>query len=153
MSNPQPWFVEERAEHLAMMHLTRRDDLRVTRHRDHPGMDLLVTVVKDGVFSGRQFGVVLRARMGGQKAPRIDSRSIGLEHERFRDVPFPVCMFFFSLDTDQGYYRWILEPAVDEGAPLLEMPGQMLLCALDPASLETIVARVNAWYDARARCA
>jgi hypothetical protein len=149
MSNPQPWFVEERAEHLAMMHLTRRDDLRVARRRDQHGMDLLVTIVRDGIFSGRQFGVVLKARMGGQKAPRIDSRTIAQERERFGDVPFPVCMFFFSLDTDQGYYRWIVEPCLDEGAPALEMPGQMLLSELSPSSLGTLVERVNTWYDAR----
>lgn len=150
MSNPQPWFVEERAEHLAIMHLTRRDDLRVAHHRDPLGMDFLVTILKDGVFSGRQFGVVLNARIGGQKAPRIDSRSIAQERERFEDVPFPVCMFFFSLDTDQGYYRWIVQPGVDGGAPTLDLPGQMLLAELNPSSLDCIVERVNAWYDARA---
>lgn len=149
MSNPQPWFVEERAEHLAMMHLTRRDDLRVTRQPDASGMDLLVTILNEGLFSGRQFGVVLKARMGGHKPPRLDARAIAREQVHFKDVPFPVCMFFFSLDTDLGYYRWIVEPSVDSGAATLDLPGQMLLGALTPASLETIVNRVNAWYDAR----
>ena len=149
MSNPQPWFVEERAEHLAMMHLTRRDDLRVVRRDDPPGMDLLVTILTDGLFSGRQFGVVLKARMGGQKAPRVDSRLIAREQVHFKDVPFPVCMFFFSLDSDLGYYRWVVEPSGDSGTATLDLPGQMLLEALTPVSLGTIVDRVNAWYDAR----
>ena len=149
MNNPQPWFVEERTEHLAMMHLTRREDLRVARHREHRGMDLLVTVLNDREFSGRQFGVVLKARTSGSKPPRADSRTIAQEREHYRDVPFPVCMLFFSLDTDRGYYRWIVEPRVDEGSPVLEMPGQMIFCELSPSSLDTIVARVNAWYDAR----
>lgn len=56
MSNPQPWFVEERADHLALMHLTRRDDLRVVRQHHGSGMDLLVTILNGGLFSGRQFG-------------------------------------------------------------------------------------------------
>jgi hypothetical protein len=149
MSNPQPWFVEERAEHLAMMHLTRRDDLRVARHRDASGLDFLVTILNGGLFSGRQFGVVLKARMAGQKPPRMDTGTIFREQARFRDVPFPVCMFFFSLDTDRGYYRWIAEPRTEDGTATLDLPGQMLFSELDPASLATIIGRVNAWYDAR----
>lgn len=149
MSNPQPWFVEERADHLAMMHLTRRDDLRVMRQHDGSGMDLLVTILNGGLFSGRQFGVVLKARMGGQKPPRMDARAIAQEQVSFRDVPFPVCMLFFSLDTDLSYYRWVVEPRVDPGAATLELPGQMLFATLDGPSLGCIVDRVNAWYDAR----
>ena len=33
----------------------------------------------------------------------------------FKDLPFPVCLFFFTLDNDKGYYRWILEPIIKEG--------------------------------------
>lgn len=150
MSNPQPWFVEERAEHLALMHLTRRDDLRVVRQRHESGMDLLVTVLNDGLFSGRQFGVVLSARMGGQKPPRMTSRAVAAERDRYRDVPFPACMFFFSLDTDLGWYRWIVEPRLDDASVALDLPGQMLFSALTLSSLAALVDRVNAWYDARA---
>lgn len=149
MSNPQPWFVEERTEHLALMHLTRRGDLRVMRQRDGSGMDLLVTILNGGVFSGRQFGVVLKARMRGHTAPRMDARSIAREQAHFKDVPFPVCMLFFSLDTDLSYYRWVVEPRIDDGSPTLDLPGQMLFSTLDTKSLGSIVDRVNAWYDVR----
>jgi hypothetical protein len=151
MSDPQPWFVAERAEHLAMMHLTRRDDLRVMPRPGGCGIDLLVTIMRDGIFSGRQFGVVIKARMGGHKPPRMDARTVAREREHFRDVPFPVVMLFFSLDTDRGYCRWIVEPAGDDAAPMLEMPEQMLMWEMHPSSLDVIVERVNAWYDARTR--
>lgn len=113
-------------------------------------MDLLVTILSGGLFSGRQFGVVLKARMAGIKPPRMDARTISREQAQFRDTPFPVCMFFFSLDTDRAYYRWIVEPRTDDGAATLDLPGQMLFSEMDPSSLAVIVDRVNAWYDGRA---
>jgi len=32
----------------------------------------------------------------------------------YQDAPYPVCQFVFTMDDDQGYWKWIKEPAVDD---------------------------------------
>jgi len=50
-------FFAERAELLAFIHLTRRDDLAVDRlASSDSGVDFLVTLVQGGSATGRMFG-------------------------------------------------------------------------------------------------
>lgn len=149
MSAPQPWYLTKRAEALAIVHLTRRDDLRVERNVFAHGPELLVSIVRDGEMTGRQFGVALKARVSGARPPRVDKPSLQRERERYRDVPFPVCLFLFFMEDDSGYHRWMVEPSVHDGEPRLERGSRLGFEALTDAALGRIVDDVNAWYDAR----
>src|SRR3954464_3487923 len=118
----QDWFVAERTRALALMHLTRRDDLVVTETRGPDiGLDYVVSISKeDGEKSLRQFGVVLR----GAKSPVTEDqlnktlRPTMQTFQRTGQLPYPVCLLSF-MDDDQGYYTWVAEPAVMADGPRL----------------------------------
>ncbi|MFM7370492.1 MAG: DUF4365 domain-containing protein, partial [Sphaerospermopsis kisseleviana] len=112
MQTEQPWYIGFRSEALAVVYLTRRDDLIVSQQQKDTGLDLLVTITQDGKSSGRMFGVEVKATASSSNLIQHDS-IFKLKNKRYnnlnvlRDLPFPVCLFFFTLDNDEGYYRWI----------------------------------------------
>ncbi len=70
--------------------------------------------------------------------------------ESFKDFPFPVCLFFFILENDQGYYKWILEPKINEQKQVsLHFNKNDELKKLDDQEIANIISIVNSWYDQR----
>jgi hypothetical protein len=67
---------------------------------------------------------------------------------RVGPFPYPVCLFYFTMDDDQGYYSWVAEPAVEAGQPRLLMHAAPHCRKLDAAALDDIVQKVDHWYDA-----
>ena len=150
MSAPDLELLRRRAGALAIVILTRRDDVGIERNAFGYGPDLLVSLRKDGAFTGRQFGIELKTRMQGARPPRVDRASLRRERERYRDLPFPVCSFLFFMEDDGGYWRWIVEPRVEDGAARLEVGSRLTFEELTDAAVDRLVREVNAWYDARA---
>src|SRR5436309_387823 len=148
----QDWFIAERTRALALMHLTRRDDLVVTETRGPDiGLDYVVSISKeDGEQSLRQFGVVLC----GTKSPVTEDqlnktlRPTMQAFQRTGQFPYPVCLLYFSMDDDQGYYTWVAEPAVMADGPRLIMHAKAHCRKLDREALDAIVASVHHWYEA-----
>lgn len=63
MSRKMQRLFARRAEDLAFVHLTRRNDLVVNRlDAANAGVDFLVTVTRGGTPTGRVFGVQVKAR-------------------------------------------------------------------------------------------
>jgi hypothetical protein len=149
MSAPEPSVVTGRAEALATLALTRRNDLEVTGERFRRSSFLLVTILREGKVTGRQFGVELSARFDGTRRPRVDRAALRRERERYREMPLPLCAFLFDIWNDDGYFRWIVEPKTDETAARLEVGSRLGFQPLTDAALDEIVEQVNAWYDRR----
>lgn len=147
----QEWFIEERTRALALIHLTRRDDLAVANAGPGLGMQLIVSIAKHkGEPSLRQFGVSLHGARPGTSEDDLD-RTLRPAIRSLRskgEYPYPACLFHFSMDDDQGYYTWVAEPAVVEGGPRLLMHDAPHCHKLDRAALDDVVTRVDAWYDA-----
>lgn len=150
MSSKTPWYLGERAQALAYVYLTRRDDLRIQApHHDTHGIDLLVELLRSGRSSGRVFGVQLTAQVApllhpGARIPQPAEIAVDT-------FPFPICLFFFTMQDNAGYYTWIAEPLIAEsGQPRLRSGAGEPLATLDTSALEQIVARVQVWYDALA---
>ena len=145
----QKWFVAERARALAMIHLTRRDDLTVMK--SDLGLEFIVAVAKEGGGpSLRQFGVALRGTKSPATVARLD-KVLRPAMQSFRGVgafPYPVCLFHFTMDDDKGFYTWVAEPAVAGGEARLLMHQAAHCRTLDRAALDEIVGRVDRWYDA-----
>jgi hypothetical protein len=151
MSVPQPWYVGLRARSYAVLWLTQRDDLRVV-YQSSPasGVDMLVTVLREGHFSGRQFGVVLAPRRAGVAPPRLDARTVAHERATYAEATFPVCMLAFSANSENGWFRWIVAPEVrGDGDADLELSTQIHFEATTEELLDRVVDEVNQWYDAR----
>jgi hypothetical protein len=149
--NKQEWFIAERTRALAMLHLTRRDDLEVTPAGQGVGLEYIVYITKGGKErSLRQFGVFLR----GTKSPVTERHLDKLLRPTMQSFlgigpfPYPVCLFHFTMEDDQGYFTWVAEPAVTEDGPRLLMHEEAHCRKLDRAALDEIVSRVDSWYDA-----
>jgi hypothetical protein len=66
---------------------------------------------------------------------------------RTGQFPYPVCLFYFTMDDDQGYYTWVAEPVVREEFPVLVMHSEPRCRKLDRSALDEIVEAVDHWYD------
>jgi hypothetical protein len=155
MQTEQPWYIGLRSEALAMVYLTRRDDLIVSQsQKNTTGLDFLVTITKDSMYSGRLFGVEVKAKISSdsltQNREFFKLKNSHNHQTLLRDLPFPVCLFFFTLDNDQGYYRWILEPILKPEKHLgLQFHENNELKKLDDQAIDHIVSLVNNWYEYR----
>lgn len=147
----QEWFIAERTRALAMIHLTRRDDLVITEAGRGVGLQFVVSIAKGkGEPSLRQFGVVLHGAMSATTEAGLDVTLLpSIRTWRSKgEYPYPVCLFYFCMDDDQGHYAWVAEPAVVDAGPRLLMHETADSHNLDRAALDEIVAKVDAWYDA-----
>ncbi len=155
MKTRVPWYIERRAESLAIVYLTRRDDLIISQATPNQGLDFLITITKDGVYTGRIFGIEVKATDYTSRLSK-DNDLLKLDKERlnrlekFQDLPFPVCLFFFILEEDRGYYKWILEPKINEQKQVsLHFNENDELKKLDDKEIANIISIVNSWYDQR----
>lgn len=147
----QKWFVAERARALAMIHLTRRDDLIVTKADQGSGLEFIVSITREeGEPSLRRFGVFLRGTKGPLTEARLDAVLRPAMRSLFGmgEFPYPVCLFHFSMDDDKGHYTWVAEPSVTDEGPRLLMHQAPHCRKLDRAALDGIVDKVDRWYDA-----
>ncbi|MEW6491928.1 MAG: DUF4365 domain-containing protein [Cyanobacteriota bacterium] len=154
MATKEAWYIGQRSEALAVMYLTRRDDLIVSRQKEEHGLDLLVTLIKDGGYRGRLFGVQVKATASTPKLiQRDDSVEIKLDLEPLQslaELPFPVCLFFFTLENDKGYYKWILEPILEgQNNSKLFFNKSNSFKKLTDEEISNIISSVNSWYDSR----
>jgi hypothetical protein len=61
---------------------------------------------------------------------------------------FPVCVFYFTVKDDEGYYAWAYEPVVTAENQLRLTAHAKAHCnKLSNESLTDIVAAVKRWYD------
>jgi hypothetical protein len=150
VTKTEAWYVGQRAEALAMMYLTRRDDLAVTHPSLDYGIDLVVQLLENGVVSGRMFGVQVKAtrsRDGLQRRMNAALQDVFAKQGGIiSDLPFPVCLFFFALDTDVGYYAWLVEPAGEAGLLRAKASQAPEFRELNDESIGQIVADVRRWY-------
>jgi hypothetical protein len=155
MATKEAWYIGQRSEALAIMYLTRRDDLIVSRQKEKDrGLDFLVTLLKDGGYSGRLFGVQVKATVSTPKLVQHDNLieiKLNLDSlQSLAELPFPVCLFFFTLENDQGYYKWILEPVIEgQSSSKLFFNKSNEFTKLTDKEIEEIISVVNNWYDTR----
>lgn len=149
MGSAQPWFVGTRAEAHAILQLTSRSGIEVARLPESAGIDLLLTLAEDGEPSGRHLGVVVKPRTSEAEVPRLTPRSVRRERTLFAATTFPVCMVSFSPAGELGYFRWILEPSLEDGEPVLGYAQRTNFEPLSPTLWDQVLSQANAWYDTR----
>lgn len=145
-------FLAERAGDLAFLRLTRRGDLVVNRVMSpDASVDFLVTVTRDGVPTGRMFGVQVTAREG--LVSRVADLATAIEPAQsgaVADATIPFCVFVFTMSDDRGYFRWLREPAIAaRRKPVLRAATGMGWAELDDLALDRMVDAVDAWYEAQ----
>lgn len=144
----QEWFIAERTRALAMVYLTRRDDLALAPAGRESGLDLVVSL--KGERGPRPFGVMLRGALGTTSEERLDEalrpamQAVGGRGE----FPYPVCLLYFTMADDRGYYTWVAEPAVVDGVAQLVLHSEPHGRKFDRTALDEIVGQVGHWYEA-----
>lgn len=140
----------------AVIHLTRRDDLRIEDTDVLPAPALLVSVLRNGEETGCLFGVLVSSGTYVPSSKNTESTISKMTH-----VPFPVCNINvvpgLGDDDDMVTYTWLLEPRVDEdGMAMLSVNRDVLdgkkgapMHPLTREALDDLVAQVTRWYDAR----
>jgi hypothetical protein len=155
MATTEASHIQQRAESLAVVYLTRRDDLMVARQQEDSGLNLLVTIGKNEKPGDRVFGVIVRASID---LPKSTERSgiIKIPHKISQikspiELPVPVCLFYFTTADDRGYYRWLLEPDTSErDYAYLKQRTNKEFKKLTDNEMSKIVSQVNSWYEGRA---
>jgi hypothetical protein len=144
-------LVAKRARALALVLLTRREDLRIEEVQDDIGLDYIVRLHTKGKDGLREFGVALRGAWAAETEDHADKALHPAVQELKRYGPFlrPVCLFFFTMEDDGAWYTWLAEPVESEGGkPLLRWRDEPACLPLDKKALKEIVERVDSWYDA-----
>jgi hypothetical protein len=146
-------FMAKRADLLAFVHLTRRDDVVV----DQPaaadfGVDYLVSLAGQGVPPGRIFGVQVKAHDGCVAHPGDLDHALRLRIKRqhLAAAPLPLCLFVFTMADDRGYYGWLKEPVVGvDGIAVLRPVDSIQWHDLNGDGLSEILQAVNDWYKSQ----
>lgn len=151
----KPWYLVERAEGLAVIYLTEDSRVEVSRSRDVlSGLDIVATLRENGRPGARLFGVEVKAARThepGRDNPKPRTWSVPSSHTSFfRDIPFPVCLFYFTVDDDQGLWGWIQKPITNvDAGPRLVFNERVPLSLLTAPDVTRIVSEVDRWYDER----
>jgi hypothetical protein len=147
----QQRFIAERVRALAVIYLTRREDLIVTDATDGFGVDLWVTLNLDEKEGHRKFGVELR---GARTAVTVNNADKVLYNSmqrmlRYGPFPFPVVLFFFTMEKNEGWYTWAAEPVVSSSGEFeIVQHGTAFSRPLNSDAIDEIVEAVDRWYDA-----
>lgn len=139
-------FIDERVAQLAIVYLTRQPELAIKRMSADYGLDLLVTILRDGLPTGRIFGVQIK----GRDSIEGDIQGLSLPFtqqavETLRELPFPVCVFLFNMEDDQGYYRRVRCSAQELAQD--DLVEKDCWRSLDTQAIARIVNDVTNWYD------
>ncbi len=147
-------FIPERVESLAIMYLTRREDLSVRREVRSDGvMDLMVEIKDPGRPAGwKKFGVYLQ----GTKSPvtlAVADAKMKLCLRRFfadfGEPSIPFCLFYFTMEDNKGYFAWIAEPTIDGGHFRLKYHESKADCVLlSDEVIDGAVDSVDRYYAA-----
>jgi hypothetical protein len=144
-------LVEKRSRALAMMLLSRRQDLLIEEVKEDIGLDYVVrfqTKHKEGL---REFGIAIRGAVTAASKRDADKALRPALAHVLRRGPFlrPVCLCFFTMENDGAWYTWVAEPITAEDGTAVLWAGDEPDChPLDKRALTEIIERVDVWYDA-----
>lgn len=145
-------FIDERAEQLAIIYLSRSPALTIERLPSDFGLDMLVTVCPDQSPTGRIFGVQIKARHGHFDASvqNIAPSLFQSVPKSYKDLPFPVFTVVFTMDDDRGYTNGLSYPKPGSDRPstitAIKNDGWR---SLDEYPVHQLIGEVNSWYEAR----
>lgn len=143
------YFIDERAEYLAMAYLSRSQDLVIERVKSPGEVDFLITILRNKLPTGRLFGIKLQ---GQEKAFKTIPQEIAVtlprrEKNYLVDFPFPVCVMLFTIEDEKGYCKWLKSPR-EFGNTQTSLENNPW-CFLDQHQMSRILEEVNSFYDAK----
>jgi hypothetical protein len=109
-------FIQKRARALALMLLTRREDLVIEEVKDDSGLTYIVRFHSKGKEGVRALGIEVRGVLAALSKDAADRliRPSTQQDKQCGSFQGPVCLFLFTMQDDGGWYTWTLEPAESE---------------------------------------
>jgi hypothetical protein len=141
-------LMEKRARALASVLLTRRKGAMIEDTEVGSGIDLVVTLPARRKAGLRQLGVELKSAL----EPATAEQATAILRAKwpiptYGPFPFPVVVFFFTMQNDGAWYSWVAEPVIADGKAQLPLRNEPDCQPLTDDSLEELLDRVDAWYD------
>jgi hypothetical protein len=149
MTKEQSFMIEHRTRALATVFLTGRNNVEVIRLPDLGELGMLCRVVSDGEQYEMPFGVIQKATSEPLASERLAEMHLNSRFRALKAVkkyPFPVLIVLFSMQSDDGYYSWRMEPEISEGAPVLILNERFTCEKATRTGLDSVVERVRSWY-------
>jgi hypothetical protein len=147
----QTRLIGERVRALATILLTERQDLSILDVTQDLGLDWIVTINHEDKPGLRQFGV----KLGGAWAKVTAGHARAVLHPTMQRIlrcgpfPYPVVLFFYTMENGDGWYAWATEPHVARDGTFELRANEEVFCrALNDKALDEIISRVDVWYDA-----
>jgi hypothetical protein len=150
MNKRDPWFIAERAEHLAVMVLTRAAGAVVAHAPFDAGIDLLVST--NATSSSGVFGVEVKGAMDHRRFLKRDNTVRKNLYRRLvslaKDAPFPVGVLVMGMADDTCLFGWVLEPQIpDRGPPRLRINESVYLVDASSEHMSGVFRLVDAWFE------
>jgi hypothetical protein len=137
-------FKKQRAVSLAIVFLTREQDLLVNRESSGVA-DLVINIQVEN-----QIGVSFYAISNLISPLDLLNDSLKLphfQHDKYKNFLYPCCEFIFDEKNNQKYYQWICKPIVAQnGKRELVYQVTTNLQILDQSALIQIKNEVVKWY-------
>lgn len=144
-------LVAYRATQLAIVFLTRREDLTVSGCSQAAALDLMVKLTSQKSQENRSFAVVTKGFVSEGKGRRSNRpERLYTNQQQLSELintSLPVCLFTFNMIGDAGSWRWLLEPVADEAGKHLRINHDLTMAPLTNEVINTIVDAINYWYD------
>jgi hypothetical protein len=131
-------FIGYRAEQLAIIRLTDRDDLHMKQMNADYGLDFLVSILRKGKDVGQLFGVQVKGVMSKEKLMSTPHNNTSVAN-----LPFPVLLLVFTMETDEAFWAWLKFPGEKPKRAATELKP------FGDAELGQIVDQVVDWYASR----
>ena len=131
------------------MYLTRRRDLILKYEGEDAGIDILVEIAQRAKTGRRMFGVELKGTMSKTTVSHANKmlKPSVQKFLRYPELPYPICLIYFTMVDNAGYYTWLTEPIIEDGSARLKRHEEADCHVLDRTGLDDVVDRVSAWYD------
>ena len=143
-------FVEHRAKALATVFLTARNNIRTYDVKDFGGIDFLARIDPVGGRFERLFGVVLKSTtnpLPTEKHANNLLNSWARQTPLLQVFPFPVLILIFSMQEDDGYYDWQVEPLASIQQPALNIKSTFKTARTNKKALDIISQEIEMWYS------
>jgi hypothetical protein len=151
MNKEHSFMIEHRTQALTTVFLTGRNNIEVINLPNLGELDMLCRIVSPGEEYEMLFGVIGKGTSEVLVSARLaetylNSRLRGLK--AVKTYPFPVLVIIFSMQSDDGYYSWKIEPTVSDSAPGLILNDRFSCERATKTGLDSIIEKVRAWYSA-----
>ena len=142
------WFIKERSEAIACLMLTKRKGIRVRNEREREaGVDLLVEIGEEDSLSTIHFLVLVRGTVSfEEKLWKPSVKPLFATNPKV--LSLPTCVFVINVRENRALYSWLAEPSVEDHLARLRFASKGTFEELEQEIVETILDRVEQWYDA-----